>query len=72
MIQVTYLYSFPELSGKPKRFLESKPECKIRGYGVSTDTVTLSVWYEDTQAFNIINKSLQDRFGILPQDVKFV
>jgi hypothetical protein len=46
MIKVTYTYSFDELSGKPKRFLESKTDCKILGYGVSMDTVTLSVLYE--------------------------
>ena len=72
MLKATYTYSFLELSGKPKRFIESKTDCKIIGYGVSTDTVTFSVLYEDTNAFNKINKNLQEKFGIFPQDIYFI
>jgi hypothetical protein len=72
MLKVSYTYSFLELSGKPKRFLESKSDCTILGYGVSTDTVTLSVLYENKESFNVNNKSLQDRFGISPRDIKFI
>lgn len=70
MLKVTYTYSFPELSGKPKRFIESKPECSIKGYGVSTDTVTLCVLYESMEAFNIINKCMLDKFKLIPIDIK--
>jgi hypothetical protein len=72
MLKATYTYSFLELSGKPKRFLESKPDCKIMGYGVSTDTVTLSILYENTKSFNTHNKSLREKFGISPQDINFI
>jgi hypothetical protein len=70
MLRVTYTYSFPELNGKPKRFIESKPECSIKGYGVSTDTVTLCVLYESMEAFNIINKCMLDKFKLIPIDIK--
>lgn len=72
MVKTTYIYSFLELSGKPKRFLESKLECKILGYGVSTDTVTLSVLYENAENFNIINKSLYDKFKLTPTNINFI
>lgn len=72
MLKTTYIYSFLELSGKPKRFLESKSDCKILGYGVSTDTVTLSVLYEDTEAFNILNKALYDNFKLMPTHINFI
>lgn len=72
MIKTTYIYSFIDLSGKPKRFLESKIDCRILGYGVSTDTVTLSVLYENVEAFNVINKSLKVRFGLIPEDIKYI
>jgi|APFre7841882793_1041355.scaffolds.fasta_scaffold00004_30 hypothetical protein len=72
MIKTTYIYSFLELSGKPKRFLESKVDCKILGYGVSTDTVTLSVLYENMEAFTTLSKSLHFRFGLLPEHTKHI
>lgn len=72
MLKVTYTYSFPELSGKPKRFIESKPECSIKGYGVSTDTVTLCVLFESVEAFNTINKCLLDKFKLTPTNIKVV
>jgi hypothetical protein len=72
MVKATYIYSFLELSGKPKRFIESKSECKIQGYGVSTDTVTLSILYENTNAFNIINKTLLDKFNLTPIHINFI
>lgn len=72
MLKATYIYSFLELSGKPKRFLESKTDCKILGYGVSTDTVTLSVLYEDTETFNILNKGLYDKFKLVPEHINFI
>jgi hypothetical protein len=72
MLKTTYIYSFLELSGKPKRFLESKSDCKILGYGVSTDTVTLSVLYEDTKAFNNLNKELYDNFKLVPTNINFI
>lgn len=72
MLKTTYIYSFLELSGKPKRFLESKSDCKILGYGVSTDTVTLSVLFEDTQSFNKINKMLYDKFKLVPKHINFI
>lgn len=71
MVKVTYTYLFTELSGKPKRYLEAKPECTITGYGVSTDTVTLSVLYQNVDAFNTINKLLFDKFKLQPISVKF-
>ena len=72
MVKVTYTYLFTELSGKPKRYLETKPECTIMGYGVSTDTVTLSVLYQNAEAFNVLNKALYDKFDLLPNSIKFV
>lgn len=72
MLKIIYTYSFNELSGKPKRFLEKQPECKIMGYGVSTDTVTLSVLYESTHAFNKYNKTLQDLYKLIPQTIEFI
>ena len=72
MLKATYTYSFLELSGKPKRFIESKPECTIKGYGVSTDTVTLSVLFESTEAFNLVNKSMLDKFKLCPKDIKII
>jgi hypothetical protein len=72
MLKTTYIYSFLELSGKPKRFLESKSDCKILGYGVSTDTVTLSVLYEDIEAFNVLNKALYDNFKLMPTHINFI
>jgi hypothetical protein len=72
MLKTTYIYSFLELSGKPKRFLESKSDCKILGYGVSTDTVTLSVLYEDTEAFNTLNKALYDTYKLVPAHINFI
>ena len=72
MLKTTYIYSFLDLSGKPKRFLESKTDCKILGYGVSTDTVTLSVLYEDTQTFNELNKQLYDKFKLVPAHINFI
>ena len=72
MLRTTYIYSFLDLSGKPKRFLESKTDCKILGYGVLTDTVTLSVLYEDTQTFNELNKQLYDKFKLVPAHINFI
>jgi len=72
MFKVTYTYSFLELSGKPKRFIESKPECILKGYGVSTDTVTLCVLYESAYAFDTINKLMLDKFKLVPTIIKNV
>jgi hypothetical protein len=72
MLKATYTYSFDELSGKPKRFLESKPDCTVKGYGVSTDTVTLSVLFDSTQSFNQYNKLLYDKFKLIPSDLEFI
>ena len=72
MLKTIYIYSFLELSGKPKRFLESKSDCKILGYGVSTDTVTLSVLYESASAFNTINKLMFDKFKLVPTNIRTV
>lgn len=72
MIKTTYTYSFNELSGKPKRYLENQPECTIKGYGVSTDTVTLCVLYEDTNSFNKINKTILDKFKLVPTHIQIV
>lgn len=72
MLKVNYTYSFLELSGKPKRFIESLHDCTIKGYGVDKDTVTLCILYETTEAFNLHTKSLQDRFGIVPRDIHFI
>jgi len=72
MLKATYTYSFAELSGKPKIFLETKTDCKIFGYGVSTDTVTFYVLYEDEESLNKTNKILQEKFGISPQGIYFI
>lgn len=72
MIKTTYTYSFNELSGKPKRFLESRPDCTIKGYGVSMDTVTLCVLFENTQVFNCLNKTLNDKFKLTPTNIQIV
>jgi hypothetical protein len=72
MIKTTYTYSFNELSGKPKRFLESRPDCTIKGYGVSTDTVTLCVLFENIQVFNCLNKTLNDKFKLTPTNIQIV
>jgi predicted transcriptional regulator len=64
MVKVTYNYSFIELSGKPKRFLESQEECKIIGYGVSTDTVTLIVLFETDEIFKSLRKELKSKFNL--------
>jgi hypothetical protein len=70
MLKVTYTYSFPELSGKPKRFIESKPDCSVKGYGVSTDTVTLCVLYDSLQSYAAINKMMFDKFKLIPTNVR--
>lgn len=72
MLRVTYTYSFSELNGKPKRFIESKSECNIKGYGVSMDTVTLCVLYQSTESFNTINKLFYDKFKITPVNIKAI
>ena len=72
MLKTTYTYSFLDLSGKPKRFLESKADCKILGYGVSTDTVTLSVLYENKETFDLVNKELYDKFKLIPKHINFI
>jgi hypothetical protein len=72
MVKTVYIYSFLDLSGKPKRFLESKKECKILGYGVSTDTVTLSVLYDDKQTAEQINQELYNKFKLKPSKVNFI
>lgn len=72
MLKTTYTYSFLDLSGKPKRFLESKADCKILGYGVSTDTVTLSVLYENKETFDLVNKELYDKFKLIPTHINFI
>jgi hypothetical protein len=72
MLKTTYTYSFLDLSGKPKRFLESKSDCKILGYGVSTDTVTLSVLFENQEVFKSVNKELYDKFKLMPTQTNFI
>jgi hypothetical protein len=72
MLKITYIYSFLDLSGKPKRFLESKQNCKVLCYGVTTDTVTLSVLFEDTETFNNLNKQLYDKFNLVPRNINFI
>lgn len=72
MLKATYTYSFIELSGNPKRFIESKPECSIKGYGVSTDTVTLCVLYESVDIFNVVNKAMMDKFKLAPIEIKMI
>lgn len=72
MLKATYTYSFIELSGTPKRFIESKPECSIKGYGVSTDAVTLCVLYESVDIFNVVNKAMMDKFKLAPIEIKMI
>lgn len=72
MLKATYTYSFIELSGNPKRFIESKPECSIKGYGVSTDAVTLCVLYESVDVFNVVNKAMMDKFKLAPIEIKMI
>lgn len=72
MLKATYTYSFIELSGNPKRFIESKPECSIKGYGVSTDAVTLCVLYESVDIFNVVNKAMMDKFKLAPIEIKMI
>lgn len=72
MLKATYTYSFIELSGNPKRFIESKPECSIKGYGVSTDAVTLCVLYESVNVFNVVNKAMMDKFKLTPIEIKMI
>lgn len=72
MFTVTYTYSFKELNGKPKRFLESKPECSIKGYGVSMDAVTLCVLYQSKESFDLNNKFLYDKFNLKPKNIKML
>lgn len=64
MVKVTYTYSFKELSGKPKRFIEKLDGCKVMGYGVLTDTVTLVILFESEEFYNTLNKILNDKFKI--------
>ena len=64
MVKATYTYSFIELSGKPKRFLEKQEECKIMGYGVTTDTVTLIVLFETNSTFQTLKKELKSKFNL--------
>lgn len=72
MLKATYTYSFIELSGNPKRFIESNPECSIKGYGVSTDAVTLCVLYESVYIFNVVNKAMMDKFKLTPIEIKMI
>jgi len=72
MIKVTYVYSFINLSGKPKRFIEASNDCKLISYGVTTDTVTLSVLFENTKVFNTLNKAIYDKFKLVPQSINFI
>ena len=53
MVKATYTYSFNELSGKPKRFLEKQEECKIMGYGVTTNST-----------FQTLKKELKSKFNL--------
>ncbi len=72
MLNATYTYSFLELSGKPKRFIETNSGCTVKGYGVTTDTVTLSVLYDSIDAFNQINKAMMDKFKLSPSNIKVI
>ena len=72
MIQVTYTYSFLELSGKPKRFIENQPDCTIKGYGVSTDTVTLCVLYESIISYETVSHKLKEKFNLDPIRKKLI
>jgi len=72
MIQVTYTYSFLELSGKPKRFLENQPDCTIKGYGVSMDTVTLCVLYESSSSYQSISQKIKTKFNLNPIRKKLI
>jgi hypothetical protein len=42
------------------------------GYGVSTDTVTLSVSYDNADAFNKYNKMLFDNFKVVLQTIELI
>jgi hypothetical protein len=64
MVKITYTYSFNELSGKPKRFIEKLDGCKILGYGVSTDTVTLIVLFDSSESYDELNKLLNQKFKL--------
>jgi hypothetical protein len=72
MVKTTYIYFFNELSGKPKRFIESQKGCTVKGYGVSMDTVTLCVLYDSAESFNSINQLLMDKFKLVPKDIKLI
>jgi hypothetical protein len=72
MLKATYTYSFDELSGKPKRFIENQPECTLKGYGVSMDTVTLCVLYGSLDCFNKNNKLLIDKFKLNVKKVEMI
>lgn len=72
MIKCTYTYSFKELSGKPKRFIENQPDCTLKGYGVSSDTVTFCVLYENKNCFNRVNNMLLNKFNLIPNNIKMV
>ena len=65
MVKATYTYSFNELSGKPKRFLENQEDCKVMGYGVTTDTVTLIILFETNEIFQTLKKELKDKFNLI-------
>jgi hypothetical protein len=64
MVKVTYTYSFKELSGKPKRFIEKLDGCKVTGYGVLTDTVTLVILFDSPESFTELDKLLKDKFNL--------
>ena len=70
MLKATYTYSFNELSGKPKRYLESKPGCKLMGYGVSMDTVTLCVLYDSQSVYDEISLLLKSKFKLFANNIK--
>ena len=70
MIKATYIYSFNEWSGKPKRLLESISDCTIKGYGVSTDTVTLCVLYNTEVGFQELTKILNNKFKLNPNNIQ--
>jgi hypothetical protein len=72
MVKITYRYSFLELSGKPKRFIESKPECTIKGYGVSTDTVTLCVLFSTSESYKRITTEIELKFKIKPFQIVYI
>lgn len=64
MVKITYTYSFKELSGKPKRFIEKLNGCKIMGYGVSTDTVTLVILFDSSDSYDELSKILNQKFNL--------